>query len=74
MYTTHDEITYLRAFGRHRTIAELEKLREAYRKRSWDGHGMNVDGAKVLEELDLMIACARAVKSGAVILVAASEE
>ena len=66
MYTTQDEIAYLRTFAAKRTVRDLEKLREAYRGRSWDGPQMAVDGARVLSELNMLVACARAVAHGAV--------
>ena len=66
-YTTQDEIAFLRTFAVKHTVRELEKLRESYRGRVWEGHGMNVDGPKVLAELDMLVACARAVAHGAVL-------
>jgi hypothetical protein len=54
-YTTDDEIEFIFTLANADKWAALAGLRRAYRTRSWDGEGMNVDPARVNSVLDFVL-------------------
>ena len=55
-YTTFMEIAWLDELAKAHKWEKLALLRAIYPLRHWTGHGMSVDGSRVIEHLDELLA------------------